>query len=949
MAEDERGRDDALIERGAAPAGAGQGADGRDGGARGGTPPNIPPNTPLAPPPAAVPSSAASPGAAAPPGAPPHRGGLVGALERLATTLVRVAIARPLLSVLLLLALGIGAGVHVSRHFAMDTDATRLFPQDLPWRQAERALEEAFPQRNDLVAVVIDGATGAVADRAAAALAEALARRTDIAKRVSRPDGGAFFERNAFLFLPEAEVRSITEQLIAAQPLLGTLAADPGLRGVASTLDLVLEGVKRGDTTLESLAAPLRELAGTAGEAAEGRLRPLDWSRLFTGRAPSALELRRFVLVQARLDYAALSPGEAVTEGIRAEARRLGLDAAHGVRLRITGAIPMGDEEFGSIAEDADVNGLLSVALVVFLLWLALRSVRLVLAVLVTLAAGLAVTAAFALLAVGPFNIISVAFAVLFVGLGVDFGIQYAVRYRAERHALPPGTPRPLRAALLAAGHRAGPAMLLAAIATAIGFLSFLPTDYRGVADLGRIAGFGMVVAVVLSLTLLPALLCLLRPAAEGREVGWSALAPLDRALTKRARLVVGLCVVLAVGGLALLPRLSFDVDPLHLRDRHSEAVATYYDLMRDPDTTPQTADILAPSLDAAEALARRAAALPEIRQAVTLRSFIPENQGPKLALIEDAAMLMGPTLAPEPRPDPDDAAVAAALRHTAEGLAAAAGGRGGAAATDAGRLAVAFRALADGPPEGRALLAEAVVPGLRTTLRQITAALGAQAVTEADLPADLRADWVTPDGRARVELYPSGDSTDDAAMARFAAAAQSLSPGASGPPISILGSTGTIRHAFLVAGGVALALIALLLTVVLRSVTHMALALAPLMLGLLLTLATCVLTGLALNLANIIALPLLLGVGVAFHIYYILAWEDGTRELLATPLTRAVVLSALTTASAFGLLALSHHPGTASMGVLLTLSLAWTLLALLVAMPAMLHVAEKPAAPPAG
>jgi hopanoid biosynthesis associated RND transporter like protein HpnN len=864
-------------------------------------------------------------------------------LARACAGATAAACRRPVITLALALLVALLSLGVTARLFSLDSDVTRLFPQDLAWRQAERAMSAAFPQRDDLIAVVVDGATGDVAERAAAALEEALRRRGDLFLEVSRPDGSAFFRRSAFLFLPEDEVRETTERIIAAQPLLGTLAADPSLRGLGTALGLVLVGVERGDAKLADIAVALQALAPTAEAALAGRLRFLDWGALFTGREPSILETRRFVLAKPRLDFANLSPGAAAGEVIRDTAAALHLTPERGVTLRLTGQVVMADEEFATVAEGAVANTILSLTLVAGLLWLALHSVRLILPVLATLLLGLAITAAFGALVIGPFNPLSIAFAVLFIGLGVDFGIQFAVRAREERFLLSQRGHRDLAEALVAASSAAGPGIALAAGAIAAGFFAFLPTDYKGVSELGAIAGVGMLVAAGLSLTVLPAMLCLASPPAEPEEIGWPVLGRLEQRVTqapRRGALVVGAA---ALAGLAVLPWLSFDFNPLNLRDPKAEAVATFRELMRTPETTPNTLSVLAPDLAAARALAQRLEALPEVAQAMTLLSFIPERQREKLALVRDAADLLGPTLAPaRVLPAPDDGTVADALRQLARALNRAAVG-GSVEADAARRLATALRRLGDGDAAQRRTFAEAVLPGLSTTLGQLREALGARAVTEADLPEELRRDWLTQDGRARVEAYPRDLSDANAAMARFAAAVQAVAPEATGPAISVQASSTTIREAFLQAGLIGGAATLGLLLLALRSLRLALLALAPLLLAGVLTLATCTLLGPTLNLANIIALPLLFGIGVAFDIYYVVAWKNGERELLANALTRAVLFSALTTASAFGTLALSSHPGTASMGELLAMSLGYTLLAVLLALPVLLHAFGRP------
>jgi hopanoid biosynthesis associated RND transporter like protein HpnN len=771
-----------------------------------------------------------------------------------------------------------------------------------------------------------------VAERAAASLAAALRERADLFLAVRRPDAGPFFGRHGLLYLPLPELRQTTERMVEAQPLLGTLAADPSSRGILAALALMLQGVERGDVALAGLAQPLDVLARTAEAAAARRAEPLDWTALLLDRTPSPRELRRFVLVRPRLDYAALSPGAAAARAIRAEAARLGLtEAGGGVRVRLTGSVAVADEEFATISEGAALSTGLTVALEAVLLWMALRSLRLILPVLGTVLTGLLLTGAFGLLVFHEFNVISVAFAVLFIGLGDDQSVQFAIRYREARHRR-----GGLTSALVAAGRDAGPSMGLAALAIAAGFFALGPTEYRGMAELGIIAGAGMLLAWLLSLTMLPALLRLARPPGEPEPVGYRFLAPVDRFLRAKARTVTAGAAMLALLCIAALPGLRFDFNPMNLRNPRTEAVAAIRDLMHDPVTSPYALNVLAPDLPSAAALAARLEALPEVAHALTLQGLVPGDQPAKLELIADAAMLLEPSLAPpQVAAPPADAELVRTLTSTAMALGRAAQ-RGSSGATD--RLAAALAALAQGSPEQRAAFEGAITPGLRTTLRQLSEALRAGAVTLAGLPAELTRDWIAPDGRARVEVAPRDTTGENAALRRFAAAVQSVAPGASGAPVSILAASRTILRSFLEAGAIALVLVVGLLAAALRDARLVALGLAPLILAGLLTLAASALLGPPLNLANIIALPLLFGMGAAFDVYYVMAWRAGERDLLSTAMTRGMLFSTLTTLAAFGTLALSAHPGTASMGVLLVLSLVSILVAVLFALPAMLH-----------
>lgn len=856
------------------------------------------------------------------------------------TQIVAACARRPWLVIAVAGALAASAFTYDVGHIAIDTDSAKLIAEDLPWRKRERAFDAAFPQRADLIAVVVDGATPELAEEATATLARRLSGQAGMYRAVWRPDGGPFFERAGLLFESTAELSRTTQQLIAAQPLLGTLASDPTLRGLMDALSLMLEGVEQDRARFDAFAQPLIGLAEAIEAMVAGRVPAFSWDTLISGRVPAPRELRRFILVQPVLDYGALRPGERASSAIRQAAHELGFDVDPRIRIRLTGPVPLADEEFGTLAEGALLTATVMMLAIVLLLWVALGSLRLVAAALLSLAVGLVLTAAIGLLAFGAFNLISVAFAVLFVGLGVDFCIQFCVCYRAKRHATDE-----LLLALRDAGGEVGGALALAAASTAAGFYAFLPTEYRGVSELGAIAGTGMIIAFVASITLLPALIALLRPAGERAAVGYTALAPLDRFLVVHRRPVLAVSAAMAAVSLALLPGLQFDFNPLHLRSVKVESVATLLDLMQDPNTAPNTIDVVTSSMDDASSLARRLEQLPEVDHAITIASFVPEQQEDKLALIADAALLLDPVLNPRSsKPPPSDDETARAMARTAQlldQLAAARPALG--VAAPAARLGRALRTLAQGELQQRERARAALIPGLVATLGQLRSAMQASPVTLATLPDELKQDWVASDGRARVEVFPKGNANDNPTLRRFVAAVTALAPQATGAPVSIQESSRTIVGAFLQAGLWALLAIILLLASVLRRAIDVVLTLAPLALSGLVTLGICVATGLALNFENIIALPLLLGIGVAFNIYFVTAWRAGRGELLQSSLTRAVIFSALTTGTAFGSLWLSHHPGTSSMGKLLALSLACTLVSALLFLPALLGEPRAP------
>ena len=822
---------------------------------------------------------------------------------------------------------------YLVRHFAITTDSNKLLSSSLPWRQQEIMLDRAFPQRIDQIIAVIDATTPEAADEAADVLVKALSSRSDVIRTITQPDGGEFFARNGILFLTTDEVRRNTAELIAAQPFLGTLASDPTLRGVLRTLSQSIEGIGLGKSKLEDLRPALVAIADALELIAKGKDPAFSWRRLITGRAPEPSELRRFVNIQPVLDFDDLQPGRKATTAIRETASRLGLTPGRGVTVRLTGSVALSDEEFSTVADGAALNGVVTLLLVVFVLWLALKRARIILAVLVSLVIGLTVTAAVGLWMVGALNLISVAFAVLFVGLGVDFGIQFSVRYRAERHAS-----LDLHDGLLATARGLAGPLLLAAASITAAFYSFLPTAYLGLSELGLIAGTGIIVAFATTVTLLPALLTVLKPAGEAAPIGYAALAPLDRFLEKKRKWVVGTTLAATILGLPLLTGLRFDFNPLNLRAQDAESISTLLDLMRDPDTSPNTLDILESNLAHATSIAERLRAMPEVARVLTLQSFVPKDQDTKLAIIDDASFFLRNTLNPDQiDAEPTPAETVVAIEKTAHDLGNAARDLDSSAAVQARRLAGLLAALAKAPPAVRDKAQHALVAPLITTLRQVRDLLTAERVSIETLPPSLRARWISADGQVRIEVAPEGNGNDNATLRRFVTAIRSVAPEAAGKPIFVIEAAATIVKAFAQAGVFSIVSITLILFVALRRWTDVALTLVPLLVAIVVTLEICVIIGLQLNFANIIALPLLLGVGVAFKIYYVMAWRSGETNFLQSSLTRAVLFSACTTATAFGSLWFSHHPGTSSMGKLMALSLLTTLAAAVFFQPALM------------
>ena len=829
------------------------------------------------------------------------------------------------------------AGWVASVRLGVSTDTDLLFKDTLPWRQQAAEMNRDFPQFHNLLVAVVDARIPEEAEATAAELDVRLSADKAHFQTVRRPDANPFLEKEGLLFLQPKQLSTLMDQTIDSQPFLGQLVADPSARGLFAALSLLGMGVTQGDADLSPYLAPIKGFHQAMADSLAGHPKPLSWENLLGGGLSELAGPYKFVLAQPHQDFGALEPGGAATRAMRDVIAALPFVKSGDAHVRITGQVALADEEFATVAQGA-VKGLIgSLVLITLWLFLAVRSWRLIIPILMTLILGLMLTVLFAAVAVGTLNLVSVGFGVLFVGIAVDFAIQFSVRYREFRFEL--GDPAD---AMTQTARRVGVQILIAALATAAGFLAFVPTAFAGVAELGLIAGAGMIMAFICTLAFLPAAITVFRPRGEAGEVGFAFAARVDPVIVRWRWFVLIGFGVLAVAAVSVSPWLEFDSDPLDTKNPNTEAMRTLRDLINNPLTNPYTIDVLTPDPKAAQVLGDKLEALPTVAGVISINSFVPAEQPQKLATIADADTILAPTLAPHGSAAPVTAdeirlAAKAALAQIDPALAKLPKGH------PLALIADDLRAMQTAPDDALMATNSALTRFLPTELDHLRLALTADPLTLESIPPDFARDWLLPDGRARVQVNPKPAAQTPQGLNAFVREVSGVAPEAGGSAVTIVATANTIIGAFRDAAMYAVAAIALILFGLLRRLLDAALVMAPLLLSALLTLLIAVLLPLPLNFANIIALPLLLGVGVSFNIYFVMNWRDGQHRPLGSATARAILFSALTTGTAFGSLALSAHPGTASMGKLLLISLGCTLIASLVFIPALLASLTPP------
>lgn len=828
-------------------------------------------------------------------------------------------------------------------HTSIDTDPNEMLDPELHYRQLEADMQKAFPQFSDVIVAVVEGDNADRANEASQKLIARLEQEKKTLEWIYDPEQTDFFSKNGLLYLDKNELLQLSDRLTEAAPFLGTLAHDPSLSGlftlISRALDENLSPDYRG-----RLKKMLDSISGIIDAQLAGRQITLSWRNQFVeGAMAQGGDTRHFILIKPVFDYTSIQPGKKGIDTVRRVTQELQLNPQHGVRVRLTGDVPIEDEELDSVSRGAGIATVFSTLLVCVILFLGLRSARLVGAILITLFVGLIWTAAFTAFAIGHLNLISVTFAVLFIGLGVDFGIQFGMRYKEELNRT-----KNYDLALSEAAGGAGGMLTLAAVAAAISFFSFTPTSYRGLAELGVISGMSMFVALISNLTLLPALLKLMPTDMESKLPKSSMLTRLRFPVRRHRKRILGAAVLAGAISLVLLTQLRFDFNPLNMKDPHTESVATFLDMLKDLNTTPYTIDVLAGNLDEAKNVAAKLEKLPVVDKAVTLASFVPDDQDEKLAIIADMTLLLQPLVTPSQGAAPSMDEERQALERFQKKLREAGVNNSDPAfSASMKRLADAlekFKSAPGWPENALKQLRGSVVGDLPQNLAQLRNLLQPQHIELKDVPQDLRERYVTADGRARVEVFPRINVIDNKELRRFVSEVKKAAPNAIGTPVALVEGGDTVVQACLQATAIALCAAFILLLLVLQSIYSAFLVLLPLILAMTMTAASSVILDLPLNLANIIALPLLLGLGIAFGIYLVMRKRSGldVEHLFRSSTPRAVLFSALTTVASFGSLAFSEHRGMSGLGLLLTIALSFALLCTLVVLPAIMSVAEE-------
>ncbi|MBI3927091.1 MAG: MMPL family transporter [Armatimonadetes bacterium] len=891
-------------------------------------------------------------------------------LGRFLGEVARVCYRVPWLVLLAGMILGGLALFYTVTNLEINQDRGSLIGTDDPFYVKQQGYNREFPYPDDML-VIVEGED----TRERETFVDELSKELEGDRHFQRVFGRLvlpFLKDRALYYLDVSSLKNLVESLAEARPLLRALSSTEGL---SSLLDSFNSEIEAGGGSLANMLPFLNEVLGQLYVSLETRGRfeyGSPWGALFFGGqenvegvdAPRELEepgqtVFYNTVADGQIHLLLVQPnGAAGGDPIRLLRRKIDwIQKAHPkLRIGLTGEGVLEYDETRSSTEDSIRSTMLSLVLVALLFGFAFRQLLRPLAGMVALVLAISWSLGFTTLAIGHLNLLTVTFATLLVGLGIDYGVHIVYRWDEE---LAKGYPA-LEAMQLTMAST-GVDIFTGALSTSVAFWAVGFTDFRGIAELGIIAGTGVFLCYIAMVTVLPAFLFLARPeVGSARQVRPPRLLMrLEAWLLSRAWAVVVAGTALTLLCLSQLVYLRFDYNLLSMQAPNLDSVQSELRLIHVSERSVLSGASLADGVEEARRLSREFEKLPTVSRVESVVELIPANfeeKTPYMAAIQEILQEVVPP------PLPSEPADAGNLKDMAGGFL---------------DLERAFREaypslLLSDDPETRKQAGDfkqllerlfstlekmgpgPIEDGLTTFQRlffedlgQIIGFLKAQKpgkpVGLEALPENLTARSVGKSGKILLRIYPHANVWEREPLERFVTDLLKVDPDAIGSPVMMLHHTVQLKRAFETSGTYAFLAICLLLAFHFRSFQKAFLALLPLLVGVSWMLGAMVYFGVDFNLANFMGLPMILGVGLDYGIHVVhRELEEGSPGIFSNCTGPATVLCGLTTVAGFGTLTLAHHQGIASLGFVLTTGIVSIMIASIVLLPAILRLLRK-------
>ena len=897
---------------------------------------------------------------------------------RLLRSLVRVSCRRPVLTVLVSLVLALAGTAHTVQGLRFKTSGRDLLPQNAGYVLRYAEYSRDFGELEDIV-VVVEARSFEAARDYASRLVQELRNSPVKFPRASYRIDPKRFEGRQLLYLSTAKLREIRDKIFDHQEFMESFAADPSLaqllEGINTQIaasfltnifDLGLQEDKAVDTRFPRVL--LDQITSRLDHPTQYRS---PWATMFTFGADVDSDAGYFLSDDKSLLFVLVEAPQGEKGSFVGDHRAI--DAIRGaiaglrpvfpdVQAGVTGAPALSNDEMAAAFADSKVATLIAFALTLLVITLAFWRVGKPLLMLVVLAVSLAWSMGAITLVVGHLTIFSVMFISIVIGIGIDYGIYFLFRYEEEIFL-----GRNLHEALEVTAARTGPGMLLGALTAGGTFYVLRLTDFRGIQELGVIAGTSILLAWLSMMTLFPALLVLVdrRHAARPRDQKPRAHhleqihVPVLERLTRYPGTILAAAGVLTVLAAWEVPSVGFDYNVLNLQAKGTESVVWEKRILA---TTGRSGFNGLASAASLEELRRKQEAferLPSVSEVDSVLHLIPEHQAAKIAIIKSFAPLVNPVRIGRSSPVDLDR-LTQAVRDLNRRLDMAAAEAGAKLPAEMKRLRELAAALLTRLESADRDVAEAALTHLQAQLYRdfvdkfygLQRRLRPKIITPTDVPEELRRKFIGASGHFLIQVHPKVDIWERAGAEQFVRELRSVDPNVTGPPVITYEAIRLMERAYVQGTVYAFILVGGLTFWMIRRVRETLLALLPLVLGLVWTIGLMRLFGLQFTLANVWGLPLIIGTSAEFGLNVVMRYLEGREHggpLVARSTVMAVALNGLTTIVGFGSLMTAHHRGIFGLGLLLTIGAACALLASLVVLPVVLRMIPRHAAQPVG
>ena len=872
---------------------------------------------------------------------------------------------RPRLILAFALLLSVLSVLYTKEKMEFLTGRDDLMPRNAPFQVDYRAYRQEFGDQEEVV-VVIEGDDAAKVAQCGDALYERLGREKGVFRELFYPGGLPYFRKNGLLFMPLEDITNLRSTLTMAAPVLKDLAAAPSVQTLFTSLTGQIDGyLANGNSeSLKSLTFMLSTL-DKGFKSFDGKTSGLTMDSFLKGGGdgkPSMLEnagKQQVITILPVKEQDSFVPAEKAITTTRSIVREiLAKPEFKGVSAGLTGVPVLEYEEMTTSQRDIAIATVLSLSLTVILLLFAFRGLLNVIAAMVSLIVGICLSFGFATATVGHLNILSMVFAIMLIGLGIEYGIQVVLRYQEELRGGASG----MQAIETGLGANVR-SIIMAAATVALAFATFAFTDFKGIAELGIIAAGGVGICVLATFTVLPAMLILLE---RFRKPGAPYLATPDSErqiehrrlgyLFNHPRLVAS--VTLLISLLCVYPTVTtrFDYNMMNLQAKGLQSVEYAYKLMRSKENSGYFAVAVARDQQEAQQLTKRLEKLPSVDHVVSLASLTPDQQPEKLAQLAAIRKVMD-GIKPVPYQENlrlmELPTIFEQFHNRVQKLKNALEARKLPEAKPVGNFLTTldrFFASLEKEKDKNAVgmlrdFQGGMFAELPEKLTMLKESLGATPVREADVPDQLKQRFVGKSGKLLLQVAAKKEIFERQPLEEFVSQIKTVVPAITGEPVMVYESLTVLRDSYLRAFVYAFVGIAAILLINFRSVRFALIGAVPLAAGLLLMVGGMWLAGISFNSANIIVLPLILGVGIDSAIYIINRYRQGDETPAQVAVSSAgvgVFLNALTILFSFGALMVAHHQGVFSIGAVMSLGMAASVTVFLVFLPALLSLWGK-------